>query len=86
MTWALIFLLAAYSTWQHFRLRRLAQDMRRMSQVHHDAANRAMRRHRRDLWRARETVMALEIIARWTETPLDVPDLVNGPPDDPDSG
>lgn len=86
MTWAILGVLSACLVWLFLRIRRIVQDMRRMSQVHHDAANRAMRRHRRDQWRFRETVTALEIIARWTDTPLDVPDLVNGPPDDPDSG
>lgn len=86
MTWAILGVLSACLVWLFLRIRRIVKDLRRMSQVHHDAANRAMRRHRRDLWRFRETVAALEIIARWTETPLDVPDLVNGPPDDPDSG
>ncbi len=86
MTWAILGVLSACLVWLFLRIRRIVQDMRRMSQVHHDAANRAMRRHRRDLWRHRETMTALEAIVRWTDTPLDVPDLVNGPPDDPDSG
>jgi len=86
MTWAILGVLSACLAWVFLRIRRIVKDLRRMSQVHHDAANRAMRRHRRDAWRFRETMTALEIIARWNETPLDVPDLVNGPPDDPDSG
>lgn len=86
MTWALIALLAAYSGWLHFRLWRFARDLRRLDAMHHEAGNHAIRRHGRDRWRSRETMMALEIIARWTETPIDVPDLVKGPPDDPDSG
>ena len=86
MTWALIGLLAAYSGWLHFRLWKLARDLRRLDAMHHEAGNHAIRRHGRDIWRRRQIVECLEVIVNWTETPVDVPDLVNGPPDDPDSG
>jgi hypothetical protein len=86
MTWAIIGVLSACLVWLFLRIRRIVQDMRRMSQVHHDAANRAMRRHRRDQWRFREIKSTLGIIADFTESPVDIPDLEAGPPDDPESG
>lgn len=58
----------------------------RSSLVWHEAANRAMRRYRRDRWRWREADGVIRIIARETLPGLDVPDLLVGPPDDPDSG
>lgn len=86
MTWALIAVLAAHSIYLHLRVRSVARDVRRMGLVWHEAANRAMRRHRRDAWRFREIKSTLGIIADFTESPVDVPDLEAGPPDDPDSG
>lgn len=86
MTWAILGVLSACLAWVFLRIRRIVKDLRRMSQVHHDAANRAMRRHRRDAWRFREIKSTLGIIADFTESPVDIPDLESGPPDDPDSG
>lgn len=86
MTWAIIGVLTACLVWLFLRIRRIVKDLRRMSQVHHDAANRAMRRHRRDQWRFREIQDCLTHMGILVDPSVDVPDLVNGPPDDPDSG
>lgn len=83
MLWALPSTLVAVYLW--FRLRRVERDLRRLSVTTHDAANRAIRRHGRDRWRWREADAAIRRLALESLPYLDVPDLLAGPPDDPDS-
>lgn len=76
-------LAVAYLLW---RVRRLERRLVRSSLAWHDAANRAMVRRRRDMWRWRQTEHALTVVAREVVPGFDVPQLPEGPPDDPDSG
>lgn len=79
MTWAPLYAFAVYVWW---RLRRIERALRRAEIVRHDAANRAMIRHRADRWRWREADAALRTVIRYH-----LPDLTGLPPDDEkDSG
>jgi hypothetical protein len=83
MLWAIPSTLVAAYLW--FRLRRVERGLRALSATTHDAANRAMRRHRRDRWRWRETEHALNVVAREAAPGFVVPPIADGPPNDPDS-
>lgn len=85
MSWALLCVLGVVVAWQAVRLRRVEKDIFRQAVVFHDAANRAMQRHRRERWRWRETTDALRLIARETLPGYYPPDLLRGPPDDEES-
>lgn len=84
MIWALLFdsVVVAVLLW---RVASLKSALRRLTMTTHDAANRALRRERRDRWRWRETDGLIRRLARESLPYLDVPDLLAGPPDDPDS-
>ena len=86
MTWAILGVLSACLVWMLLRIRRIVQDLRRMSLVHHDAANRSMRRHRRDAWRFREIDSWARHVSALVDPSIEPPDVENGTPDDPDSG
>ena len=86
MAWITLGVVVALAVYVHWRFRAVSRELRRMSLVHHEAANRAMRRHGRDRWRWRETDGVLRDIALTVDPFLQIPDLERGPPDDPDSG
>ena len=77
---------AAHSAYIHFRVSLFTRELRRMSLVHHEAANRAMRRYGRDKWRFREIDAWARHISYLVDPSVEAPDIENGPPDDPDSG
>lgn len=85
MAWITLGVVVALAVYVHRRFRAVAKELRRMSLVHHEAANRAMRRFGRDKWRFRQIDGVLRDIALTVDPFLDIPDLERGPPDDPDS-
>lgn len=82
MIWALL----SVSVVLAWRLHVVERRLRSIDAAHHDAANRALVREYRNRWRWREADYALRRIASETMPGLDVPDLLAGPPDDPDPG
>ena len=86
MAWFTFGVVVCLALYGHWRLKAVAREMRRMSLVHHEAANRAMRRYGRDRWRFREIDAWARHVSYLVDPSLDVPDIEAGPPDDPDSG
>ncbi len=85
MVWAIAVTSVGASIYLYIRLRRVERDMRSMMMRWHDAAGRAMRRERRDRWRFRHVDGILRLVCHDVLPGLDVPDLLEGPPDDPDT-
>jgi hypothetical protein len=85
MEWAGVAILTAIVAYLSLRVRRLERDLRSLHLRWHDAASRAMRRHRRERYFRRQVDGILRIVCRETLPGLDVPDLLEGPPDDPDT-